>query len=322
MSKETLFPLIISNTDMSLWSQCQLRWFRERCQSLRKPGLKNINLDAGAAFAKGMEVTREAFYQDKLTPAESIDQGYHKVLEVMYESGNVNDDLKSPERMALALVEYFKYFPLESDDVVPAELEDGTSAIEHKMTAELPILHPELGVPIIFKGKLDMLATNMGRTYIVDEKTTKAITSNTGELLATSGQFIGYAWLCRQLGISVAGAKIRKVAIQKTAIKFQEFEVPITDFMIDRWEKATIRKVTDMVGNYKAFMTLPHNLEEYFVADYSNGCTAYFQPCPYTAGCTTRYGEGFIDTEFEQLIWDSESRKEIPLVEFKKLVGL
>lgn len=318
---QTLFPIILSNTDMSLWSQCELRWFRERCQSLRKSSLRNINLEAGGAFAKGMEVTRKGFYEKKLPAQEAVEKGYNTILEYLHQPGMPEDSLKTPERMALALLEYFKEFPLENEEVLPSELEDGTHGIEHKMTAELPILHPELEVPLIFKGKLDMLATAMGRTYIVDEKTTKAIPYNQGDLLQTQGQFIGYAWLARQLGITVVGVKVRKVAIQIKEIKVREFEIPITDWMIDRWETAMLQKVTNMVKFYKDTMN-GVDFKDAFTPDFSNGCTAYHSVCPYTNGCTSKYGENFLATEFDQLVWDSEARKEIPLAEFRTLVGL
>lgn len=321
MSFDTLFPIILSNTDMSLWSQCPLKWYRERCQSLRKASLRNINLEAGGAFAKGMELTRKAYYEQKLPAQEAIEVGYNSILEQMHQPGVPEDTLKSPERMALALREYFKEFPLENEEVIPSSLEDGSHAIEHKMTVELPLLHPELDVPLIFKGKLDMLATSMGRTYIVDEKTTKAIAYNQGDLLQTQGQFIGYAWLARKLGITILGVKVRKVAIQIKEIKIKEFEIPITDYMIDLWESAMLQKVGEMIGHYQATKRgVPFNVA--FTPDFSNGCTAYHSVCPYTAGCTSKYGENFLAAEFEQLVWDSEARQEIPLTEFKTLVGL
>jgi hypothetical protein len=327
MSLDTLFPLIISNTDLSLWSMCELRWFRERCQNLRKVSY-NIDLIAGGSFAVGMEKTRKAFYNDKLSSAEAIAIGYSNILESMHEQikeGKLEDDklLKSPERMALALIEYFKKFALEDEEVLPAMLEDNSFAIEHKFTLELPILHPELNVPLIFKGKLDMLGVNMGRTYIIDEKTTKAISSNTGELLQTAGQFIGYAWLAREKGIKVQGIKVRKVAIQIREIKIEEFEIPITEFMVDCWYYSFLSKIKSMIAKYNTYIEGDvSDFKDVFLPDYQHGCTAFFRSCPFSDGCMSKYGETFIESNFEQIAWDSETRTEIPLVEYKKLLGL
>jgi len=329
---KTIFPLIISNTDMSLLSMCELRWFRERCQNLRKPSF-NIDLTAGSSFAKGLEITREAFYNDKVSSYEAIAKGYNYILEDMHTKMENEDTniLKSPERMALALQTYFKKFPLESDTVVPSVREDGTHAIEHKMTVELPILHPELHVPLIFKAKLDMLATEMGRTFIVDEKTTKAISSGEASLLQTAGQFCGYAWAAREKDITVQGVKVRKIAIQIKEIKVEEFEIPITEFMIDMWYKSFITKITNMVNSYKYFIAPAgqinisngcDSIQDYFTPDYQLGCTSYYRACPFTDGCTSKYGEKFLEGAFEQIVWESEERKEVGIDEYRQLLGL
>jgi hypothetical protein len=239
----------------------------------------------------------------------------------MAKSNASTETLKSPERMGLALKEYFRYFPLDNEEVIPAQLEDGTHAIEHKFTVELPILHPELGVPLIFKGKLDMLAQSMGRIYIEDEKTTKAIKSNEADLLATAGQFIGYAWLAREKGIITVGAKVRKIAIQVKEIKCEEIEIPITDYMINLWYESMLSKVTEMVEKYKATME-DNSFKSHFVPDFQHGCTSFFRPCSFQDGCKSKYGENFISSNYQQLVWDSESRKEIPLTEYRTLLGL
>jgi hypothetical protein len=301
-----------------------LKWYRERCQSWRKPSFNN-DLAAGGSFAKGLETVRKAYYNDKLPAVEAIDLGYYTVIESLHEemakSNTSTETLKSPERMGLALKEYFRYFPLDNEEVIPAQLEDGTYAIEHKFTVELPILHPELGVPLIFKGKLDMLAQSMGRIYIEDEKTTKAIKSNEADLLATAGQFIGYAWLAREKGIITVGAKVRKIAIQIKEIKCEEIEIPITDYMINLWYESMLSKVTEMVEKYKATME-DNNFKSHFVPDFQHGCTSFFRPCSFQDGCKSKYGENFISSNYQQLVWDSESRKEIPLTEYRTLLGL
>lgn len=319
---KAIFPLIISNTDLTLLSQCELRWFRERCQSLRKPRF-NIDLTAGAAFAKGVELTRNAFYFNKLDSEQAIEIGYEHILESMHNSmaDEDTDVLKSPERMALALKSYFKKFPLESSECIPMEKEDGTFAIEHTMTVELPILHPELDVPLIFKGKLDMLGREMGRLYTFDEKTCKSIASNSSAMLKTAGQFIGYSWLAREKGIIIEGAKVRKVAIQIKETKIEEIQIPITDFMIDMWYKSLIIKLETIVSKYKEVMQ-GKDFNDIFIRDYQLGCTSFNKPCPFADGCASSYGEKFIEAEFDQLVYDSEGKQEITIEEYRNLLGL
>jgi PD-(D/E)XK nuclease superfamily len=359
---QTLFPLIISNSDMSLLSMCELRWFRERCQHLRRPSF-NIDLTAGGSFAKGIELTRNCFYnniyfentdiQDQdgrdifielpvdqtLSVKEKedfcINIGYLHILEdmhkIMKDKEESTDVLKSPERMALALRTYFKEFPLHNAEAIPATREDGSHAIEHKMVIELPIEHPELATSLLFKAKLDMLAVENGRNWIIDEKTCKAFSDRETDLLKTSGQFIGYAWAAREKGIRIAGVKVRKIAIQIKEVKIKEFEIPITDFMIDNWYKGLLTKLNTAIINYKCLIGQAgqiniangcDTIQDYFTPDYGLGCTAYYSPCPYSDGCTSKYGENFLKTDFQQITWESEDRKEIPLDEYRKLVGL
>lgn len=321
---KTVFPLIISNTDMSLLSMCELRWYRSRCQLLRREGF-NEDLEAGGGFAKGMEVTRKAFYNDKLSSEDAIQLGYEHILTKLNESMGEDSSnfLKSPERMALALKMYFKRWPLENADVKPIELVNGTSAVEHKIVVELPILHPELGVPLLYKCRLDMLAFEMGRIYTVDEKTCKSFSENEGNLLPMSGQFIGQAWAASKLAnpVEIRGAKVRKVAIQKTDIKLKEFEYPITEFMIEQWEHSFLTKLYSMVEKYHSLLYgVP--FENLFTKDYGLGCTAYYKPCEFSEGCLSTYGEKFLASNFDQIAWDAEDRKEIGIDDYRKLLGL
>lgn len=336
MSKQlqTLFPLIWSNTSLSLLSECELKFFRVAVQNLRKPSF-NIDLSAGASFAKGLQTTRELYYNERYSSEEAIEIGATTVVEKLQSamlSDNDETYLKSPERMALALKTYFKRFPLEEEELIPSLLEDGTGAIEHKLTCELPILHPELGIPLIFKGKLDMLATDgNGRNYIVDEKTTKAISSNTGSLMAASGQFLGYAWLLKQKGIDVHEAQIRKIAIQVKEIKVEPFTIALTPFAVENWYNSMLVKISKAAHAYSQYLQLPEAERTYFPPDFQSGCTSFFRPCQFMESCVSSSGDKALKdirpdgtgmSDFQQLVWESEKREEIPLADYRKLLGL
>lgn len=318
MVLQTLFPLFISDSDSTAWSQCELRWFRARCQWLTKEGF-NIDLAAGSAFAAGIELVRKRYYNEGIDETQAIEEGYNYILDSLHES-EWQDDLKSPERMALALKQYFKEFPLEDD--LPVKLEDGSFAIEHKFSIELPITHPELGVPLIFTGRLDMLAERMGRLYLVDEKTCKSYLQNEGDMLATNSQFISYAWVARKLGVNINGAAIRKVAIQKGGIKLKEFEFPITQYTVDLWEKAFFNKLQTMVDKYKLVLKNPEKFKEYFIPDFKLGCTSFYRPCNFRDGCLSENGDRFIKAEYEQLCGESGEAKTIAIGDFREMLGL
>lgn len=314
---KTVFPQIISNTDLALWSNCELKWFRMRCQLLKKYRF-NIDLTAGSAFAKAIEMARKAYYIEKVDPYDAVEDAAEYVLEHLHEQ-EFQDKLKSPERMALAVKDYFREFPLEDAEVVPIKLASGTCAIENNMVIELPIKHPTLGVPLLFKAKLDMLGEYMTRNYIVDEKTCKQLNSNEAALLATSGQFVGYAWAARELGVKIQGALVRKVAIQIAGNKIVQIEIPITEYMIDMWYQSLLSKVTVMVEKYNDFL-MGTDFKRAFILDYQNGCTSYFKPCPFQEGCASKHGEAFIKTEFKQVAWDAENRVEVSIDDYIKML--
>lgn len=329
---KTLFPLIISDTDLSLISQCELKWFRTRCQYLTKPAF-NEDLTAGAAFAKGLETARKAFYNDKLPSNEAIDLGktalldsYTKALATL--NMDISDILKSPARMATALQVYFNTFPLEDDEIIPVYAEDGSSATEYTFTTELSpdLKHPELNVPLIFKGKLDLLAQYLGRNYIVDEKTCKQFSAKEGELSQLSSQFLGYAYLARTKNIEITGLKLRKVAIQKTEIKCHEFEIAITPVAVDRWYNATVEKFFRLVDRYENY--LKHkadatNVEfNFFTPDMKHGCTSFYKPCEFISSCNSQYTDNHLKTDFQQLVYEKESKEQISLEDYRTLLGL
>lgn len=335
----TLFPQIISNTDLSLLSQCHLRYFRERIQHLRrKNSVYNEDLSAGGAFAKGIQEVREAYYKKGLSEQTALEMGKFRLQEEMEKEEETDEgQLKSPERMKLALETYFKKFPLADEELIPVYDEEGKLGVEYGITAELPILHPETGEPLIFKGKLDLLGSENGKLYILDEKTTKAIPKNQAALLQASGQFLGYAWLAQQKGHKVSEARIRKVSIQVKEIKVEEFVIPLTQFAIDRWYEALLDKLISLVLHYDDFRAdLEFNDETpdetvHFTPDYQLGCTAFYRPCSFIDACTSKGGHEILYdiredddglSAFKQVCWDAETRTEIPLRDMRIKLGL
>ena len=332
MSLDTLFPLTISNTDFSLLSCCEAKWFRQRCQHLVKAGRTDINLIAGDGYAKGLELTRKLFYNEGVSAEEAIEHGYNHVLEVMGSQEIDSEAVKSPEKMALALRSYFKEYPLESDEVNPVLLEDGKHAIELKFSIELPVIHPELGVPLIFKGKLDMLANYRGQIWVFDDKTTSQLkrVAGTGrpdvlkeaEAFKASGQFIGYSWAARELGIKTNGSIVRRCAVLSKGIEHVQLELPITPFLIDLWYNSAITKLQRAADSYAKMKEQGLDFFQVFLPDFQTGCNEYFKPCPYMEGCLSKNGEYSFNKNFIQQIYDSEAKVYKDLSEFKKDVGL
>lgn len=95
MKIETLFPLTISDSSLSDLYLCELLWFRKYCQKLTT-SVHNPDLIAGKAFAKACELTRKAYYNDKVDEEDAISIGYDYILN----SEDTYDTKKSLERIA------------------------------------------------------------------------------------------------------------------------------------------------------------------------------------------------------------------------------
>ena len=311
------FPEIISDTDVSLFG-CPLKWFRERCLCLKPLQYEyNENLTAGVAFAKGLELTR-LHYIETGNVEEALEKGKTHILELMETEeeedslfGKRNLGYKTPIRVSQLLEEYLRQFPLDQEySPVPLTI-DGNKGIEHTITAELPLKHPITDKPLIFKGKFDMLGkTEMGTLAIFDEKVVKNLTKNDQKFYSVKSQFIGYSWLCQQEGYGdVNNVYVRACAILKNEYKIAEYPIYITESM----RKAWLSNLLETSLRFKSYFKVQSKNSTYFNPSFSSECNKYFTPCQYTNLCT---GED-TETEYKQITWDKDTRKEIPLVDYK-----
>ncbi|MFA5670270.1 MAG: Hint domain-containing protein [Balneolaceae bacterium] len=203
---------------------------------------------------------------------------------------------------------------------------------------DLGIPHPELpDTNLTYKGKLDGLyeyRSNGVRDEIVvlDEKTTnklkringtKLIDRTKEELLyKTNGQFIGYHWAARQLGVKTEKSLIRKVPIAATYEAPVELIIPVTPFQIEIWSTTMVNKIEELKDKYLYYKQnggLPHVA---FYPILGNGCNNYARPCYVNDGCFDKYGEQLIAGKYQQVVWDSAKQLEVPLSQFKLERGL
>lgn len=331
---DSIFPIAFSNTMMSDIWKCELYFFRSHCQKLVSVNKKSSDLLAGGHFAKGCELVRKAYFNENLSIDGSIEKGYNYILD----AEDTGDSIKSNERMAVVLEKYFKRFPLDSE-LTPVKLVNGEHAIEYNFEFDLGIPHPELeGVNLTYKGKLDGLYERRfqgKRThcYVVDEKTTGQVSRIKGtklpdlieeeNLYKVDGQFIGYHWAARQLGIQTTGSLIYKVPVLTNHEDAFELNVPITDFMIGHWFTSTVNKIQEITEKYKYFKEkeslIGFSPQYAFYPSYTgNSCLAYRRPCAYTEGCKIPEGEEILMSSMKQVVWDSIERKEVSLSDYKK----
>lgn len=328
---DSLFPINFSYSMLSdLW-QCEMFWYRKHCQRLT--GMyRSGDLIAGGLFASACEVTRKAYFNDGIDEETAIEMGYEHILC----GEDTTDDLKTNERMAYTFKKYFKKFRLEST-LTPCKLVDGSHAVEYSFVFDTGIAHPEIeGQNIYFKGKLDGLYERLHqgkgiKRYVLDEKTTKSVRRITGTKLIdmvaeedeyrTSGQFIGYHWAARQLGVKTESTLIRRVPIGVNFEEAYEIEIPITDFMIENWVKTTFTKIEELVEKYKWIKATDKAIpQDAFYPVYNSNCNSYRKLCVFADGCIEKYGEQILASRYQQVVF--HEGKEHTLKEFKQLKGL
>jgi hypothetical protein len=273
------FPAAIDNTMRAAFRACPRKMMLAYLHGYTNPSPR-IHLIAGGAFARGMEVTRKAYYDQGLSEDESIALGYVALHEEFVKEGYTEDDEflyknKAPNRMGGALINYFQEYPLDRDEIRPAKMANGKHAIEFNFGIPLPIAHPETGLPIIYCGRFDMLGQKDNMLFVVDEKTTGSLGEYWFKRYELSAQFTGYCWAARQHDFPVVGALIRGIGILKGQIKHATVPLMRPDWMIDEWYAQLINDIRDMIEYWKA---------DNWPADYADSCGSY-GGCQFTPVC-------------------------------------
>jgi len=340
---DTLFPVNFSATMLEDLSKCKLYFFRKHIQRLGRNSDRNPDLVAGGLFASACEVTRKAYFNDDLTMNEAIELGEELILT----GENVEDTLKSNERVAYTFVKYWKRFPLDSTVFRPVQLTDGTYAIEYPFLFDLGIPHPDIvGQNICFTGKLDGIYNffSGGRAtklVLTDEKTCKSVfrlpnskmidLEKEARMYKTSGQFLSYIWAVRQLinngmlntNLNLEELIVNRVPITKEYEPAFQLNIPMTEWQTDMFGITLINKIKDMLAAYQFYKTnnyLP--FVSFEPALTSHSCNSYSRPCSYGIGCESIYGEENLESNFNQIVWDKEKRIEVNLTEYKRGLNL
>lgn len=320
---KTFFPLTIDSTILAEIASCEMSAFRKYVQHLNS-GRESTDLVAGGAFAKGLEVTRKAFYDTGMSANEAVTLGIQALLD-NYGDHIPSKPAKSADVMAMALEQYFWTYPLESDVIQPAKLADGTHGIEYSFAHELPIQHPDLlGQNLVFVGRADMLCEYAGKLWVSDEKTTGTITADWAKQWETRGQFSAYCYGLRKDGIPVSGAYIRGIGLYKTGPKFVETVTNRSEWECQIWYQNMLQTVSKFVGKYKQYkaaQVLGQTKEEkhpanFFRPSFNESCFKYFRPCQFQDACKTLNSEGMLEMSMEQNIWLPHLHKRMPLEQF------
>jgi hypothetical protein len=185
--------------------------------------------------------------------------------------------------------------------MTPITLPGGKRGIEFSFAEPLPFQHPVTGDPILYTGRADAVMEFAGGVYLVDEKTTSSLGASWPRQWEMRGQFTGYSWACRELGVETAGTIIRGVSILKTKYDTMQAITYRAPWEIDRWFEQTLRDLTRMQQMWESGE---------FDYDMGSACAEY-GGCSMLQICKSPDPDSWLPMYFEQRVWDPLLREEV-----------
>lgn len=292
------FPAVWDSSMLAAFRSCPQKFMRTYIEHW-KPKVESHHLHAGAAFARGLEAARRAFYESGLSPDEAVEHGVADLLGAYGDFVPPDDSAKTPARMAGALEFYFAKWPLGQDPAVPATL-GGKRAIEFSFATPLPLNHPTSGEPLMYCGRADQICEYAGGLFVEDDKTASQLGASWSRQWDLRSQFTSYCWAARAAGISVQGVLVRGVSILKTQYGCAEAVTYRPDWQIDRWLTQTIRDIERAQVAWA---------EGYWDWALDHACTEY-GGCPLRQICLLQDPQPFLDLNFERREWSPLTREE------------
>ncbi len=293
------FPEVLDSTIIAAFRSCpqkaQLEFFQH--WKFRDP---SVHLHAGAAYAKGLEEAREAFYVHGTSASDAIALGVGALLTAYGNFECPEDSPKSATRMAGALEFYFDRYPLGVDDAIPITLPSGKRGIEFGFCEPLEIDHPETGAPLLYSGRMDMIVEKEGMRLGEDDKTASQLGASWSRQWDLRSQFTGYCWGAERAGIPLQGFLVRGVSILKTKYDTLEAITYRPKWMIDRWYEQLHRDIHRMIQQWERG-------EWDFNLDHA--CAEY-GGCPFRQVCLMSDPQRLLETQFQRRRWDPVTRTE------------
>ncbi len=326
------FPEVIDSSLIAAFRSCPQKAFLEFFLHWKSQE-PSVHLIAGAAYAKGLEVARKAFFAGELqTPykeEELNEKTGQKELKIKWkiEQGDPvpeqdaiamgvsacfaaygdfqcpDDSAKSPGRTAGALEYYFEQYPMSTDLAIPMTLPGGKKGIEFSFIEPLDALHPETGQPLLYSGRMDMLVTLERMALGEDDKTTSQLGASWPRQWDLRSQFTSYVWGAGRAGIKLDGFLVRGVSILKTKYDTLQAITYRPQWQIDRWYSQLLADVRRMVECWESGFW-DYNLD--------HACAEY-GGCPFRQVCLMKETDQILEQRFQRRRWDPVARTETVL---------
>jgi hypothetical protein len=298
------FPAYVDSTMVKTMRACMRKFELEYLHHWKSKS-PSIHLHAGAAFASALEEVRRSYWENKLSPEDSLLRGV-KVLIMKYGTfDEPHDTAKTLDRMIGALEFYFERWPLDKDEVKPWKWGENKYAIEFSFASALPFRHPVTGEPVTYTGRSDFIGEMSHGLYIVDDKTTSSLGAQWLHQWDLRSQFTGYVWAARDVAsIPVQGAMVRGVSILKTKYDTAEVITYRPDWQVKRWLTQTVQDLQHLQEAWES---------GYFDFNLDEECNSY-GGCLFRRVCLSNEPDAWLKNDYEKRVWDPLTREERPLL--------
>lgn len=301
------FPTIIDSTILATFKSCEMKAFRTYVEHWKRKG-ESIHLVAGAAYARGLEVARKAFWDGGDSQDVAVAKGVGALITAYGDFQPPEGASKTLDRMVGALEFYFSQCPFSREHRL-GEQRDGKPykyphvnehAIEFSFTTPLPVNHPQTGEPLIYSGRSDMIVEFADGIYIWDDKTTSSLGQSWASSWDLRSQFTGYCWAARELGLRVDGVVANGTSILKTKFDFLRAITYRSEFQINQWLDNTVLVLERFIRSWE------RDTYEY---NFDDACTS-FGGCSLKEICKSFEPDQWLPMYFEKRIWDPIARTE------------
>jgi hypothetical protein len=289
------FPSVIDSTMLTTWA-CPRKFYWEWVERIRPAG-DSIHLHAGAAFAKGLEAARLAFYRDGKSMAYAEEYGLYELTKVYGNREPANttptERSKAWPRIVDAYLTYLERYPFDKDSFKVALFSDKPT-IEFSFALDSEVMHPTTGDPIILGGRFDWIANQFGTLWGVDEKTGRALKVTAYQdvnLWYLRAQLLCYAYAAHRYGYNVVGILVREIAVQLENIKLGESLVYAEPWRRERWWQWANARIRSMVAAWKLGNLYPaidkRPVEDAYEQNFGDLCTTW-GGCAYAKLCAVQ----------------------------------
>lgn len=311
MSQQFPFPFIIDSSIMAAFKSCPYKAYLLYIQHWKAKN-ESVHLVAGGAFAAGLEAARRAFYQDGVAEGDAQAVGMQALIEHYGDFEPPADSAKDLGRMCGALEFYFENYPMATDNAKPSTIVDGMLGIELSLAHPTAVNHPQTGDPILYVGRVDMVADFAGGLFIEDDKTTSSLGKTWGRQWDLRSQFTGYVRGCMEYGLKPTGILVRGVSILKTKYDTQQVITYRADWEVERWEDQLHRDLKRMIECWET------GIWDY---DLNHSCAEY-GGCMFREICKHQDPAPWLANYYEQRVWDPQERKNLTLDEYAQKWGV